>query len=217
MPRDGSPGRVDPYSSSKACSELVVSAYRRSFFHPDRLSDHGVALATARAGNVVGGGDWASDRLVPDIMRAFSAGARPLIRLPDAVRPWQHVLEPLSGYMLLAERLWHGETIAADAWNFGAAEEDARPVSWIADRLSALWGDGAGWDMARGPQPYEATCLKLDSSKARALLGWRPAWLLEKGLSETVSWHRAALRNEDMREVTRGRNSVVFACRHRRG
>ena len=195
---DDAMGGYDPYSSSKGCSELVTSAYRRSFFPPGR----GVAVASARAGNVIGGGDWAKDRLVPDLLNGFAAGQRPRIRFPTAIRPWQHVLEPLSGYMRLAESLWAGE--ADEGWNFGPDEADARPVSWIADRLAELWGDGAGWDRSGDPQPHEAHFLRLDCSKARERLGWRPVWALEEGLRQTAAWHRGVREGEDPATLTLG-------------
>ena len=199
---DDAMGGYDPYSSSKGCAELVVSAYRRSFFHPGEIAAHGVALASARAGNVIGGGDWARDRLVPDLMRAFAAGRRPQIRFPGAIRPWQHVLEPLTGYLLLAQRLWAGDSDAAAGWNFGPAQSDARPVSWIADRSSALWGAGAGWELTGEPQPHEATSLRLDCAKARERLGWRPIWSLDEGLGQTVAWYRALANAADMGDFT---------------
>jgi CDP-glucose 4,6-dehydratase len=200
---DDAMGGHDPYSSSKGCSELVVSSYRHSFFPVDEIATHGVAVGSVRAGNVIGGGDWAKDRLVPDLMRAFSTGARPLIRFPNAVRPWQHVLEPLSGYMRLARRLWEGDAVAAGGWNFGPEETDARSVGWIADRASALWGDGAGWDCTGDPQPHEDKLLRLDCSKARERLGWRPTWGLDEGLARTVEWYGAALKGSRMDDVTR--------------
>jgi CDP-glucose 4,6-dehydratase len=190
-------GGHDPYSSSKGCSELVVSAYRRSFF-----TGHGAAVASVRAGNVIGGGDWARDRLVPDLLNGFAAGARPLIRFPGAVRPWQHVLEPLGGYLRLAEVLWNGDRTAAEGWNFGPDEADAKPVSWIADRLARLWGEGAGWDLTGEPQPHEAPTLRLDSGKARARLGWRPVWALDEGLRRTVAWRRALGEGADMADFS---------------
>jgi len=196
-------GGYDPYSSSKGCSELVVSAYRRSFFHPGEIAAHGVGVASGRAGNVIGGGDWAKDRLVPDVMAAFAAGERPRIRHPAAIRPWQHVLEPLFGYMLLAEGLWRGEAAAAEGWNFGPDEEDARPVGWIADRLADLWGEGAGWDLTGGAQPHEAAYLRLDCAKARQRLGWRPTWPLDEALRQTVDWYRTWARGGDVAELTR--------------
>jgi CDP-glucose 4,6-dehydratase len=199
---DDAMGGYDPYSSSKGAAELVASAYRRSFFHPDRLSEHGVGVASVRAGNVIGGGDWAKDRLVPDLMRGFAAGRRPRIRFPEAVRPWQHVLEPIAGYMRVAERLYAGDATAAEGWNFGPAEADAQPVRVVADRLAALWGEGAGWDETGEPQPHEARHLALDCSKARARLGWSPYWDLEAGLARTVEWYKARKQGADIHAVT---------------
>jgi CDP-glucose 4,6-dehydratase len=196
-------GGYDPYSSSKGCAELVTSAWRRSFFHPDRIAEHGVGVASGRAGNVIGGGDWAKDRLVPDLMRAFSAGERPTIRFPGAIRPWQHVLEPLSGYLLLAERLYAGAATAAEGWNFGPAEADAKPVGWIADTLSSLWGEGAAWTLSGEPQPHEAHYLRLDCAKAEQDLDWRPVWPLAEGLRRTVEWYKANAAGRDMRDFTR--------------
>ncbi|WP_246623191.1 CDP-glucose 4,6-dehydratase [Sphingomonas colocasiae] len=191
-------GGHDPYSSSKGCAELVVAAYRRSFFQ-----GAGPAVASVRAGNVIGGGDWAADRLLPDLVRAFEAGAAPLIRSPEAVRPWQHVLEALGGYLLIADRLLGGEAQFADAWNFGPADDDARPVSWIVDRMRAAWGDGAGGPLAdTGPRPHEAGLLRLDCSKARAALGWRPALTLEGAIDWIVTWHKAIGAGGDARAVT---------------
>ncbi|MED5619806.1 CDP-glucose 4,6-dehydratase [Ideonella sp. BN130291] len=186
-------GGHDPYSSSKGCAELVTSAYRRSFLHGN------VALATARAGNVIGGGDWAADRLVPDMLKAFESGAPVVIRNPLATRPWQHVLEPLSGYLMLAERL-HGDGQAfAEGWNFGPADSDAQPVGWIVERLTALWGDGARWQLDGTAQPHEAHLLKLDCSKARQRLHWQPRWPLDTTLQRIVRWHQAWLARADMR------------------
>jgi CDP-glucose 4,6-dehydratase len=197
-------GGHDPYSSSKGCSELVAAAYRASYFPPERLSDHGTALATVRAGNVIGGGDWASDRLVPDLVRAFEAGTSPVIRSPGAVRPWQHVLEALVGYVEIAERLLAGESRFADAWNFGPADEDARPVAWIANRMAEAWGVESGWRDWQGEVPHEAGLLKLDTSKARAELGWRPTLPLLQALGAIVAWHKAVGEGEDARAVTLG-------------
>jgi CDP-glucose 4,6-dehydratase len=194
-------GGADPYSSSKACAELVTGAYRSAYFHPERHAEHGVALASARAGNVIGGGDWAADRLVPDILRAITAGEPVRIRHPDAIRPWQHVLEPLAGYLMLAERLSESGCAYAEAWNFGPAEDDAQPVRWIVEHLTQAWGEGACWQHDATPQPHEAHHLKLDSAKARGQLGWRPRWNLEQALDATVAWQRAYLRGEDMRQV----------------
>ncbi len=188
-------GGFDPYSSSKGCAELVTAAYRRSF-----LDAGPTALASARAGNVIGGGDWAADRLVPDILRAFQDGEPVVVRNPHSTRPWQHVLEPLSGYMRLAERLHTGGQAFAGPWNFGPAESDARPVSWIADRMAAQWGHGAGWQIdADAGAPHEAHYLKLDCSKARSALGFVPHWPLQTALERIVAWHRAWLEGDDMR------------------
>jgi CDP-glucose 4,6-dehydratase len=190
-------GGHDPYSSSKAASELVTSAYRRSF-----LAEQGIALGSARAGNVIGGGDWATDRLVPDVLRAFDRGEDVLIRNPSSVRPWQHVLEPLSGYLLLAQQLYLDGPRYAQAWNFGPFDTDARPVSWIVGQLADHWGIDGGWRADDGPQPHEAELLKLDISKADAELGWGPTWTLAQALEQIVSWHRAWRAGSDMREFS---------------
>jgi CDP-glucose 4,6-dehydratase len=195
-------GGYDPYSSSKGCAELVTSAYRNSFFNPATYAKHGVAVASGRAGNVIGGGDWAADRLIPDIMRAISRGETVNIRNPHAIRPWQHVLEPLSGYLILAERLYTDGPRFADAWNFGPNDSDAQPVQAIVERLTSQWGDGARWSLDDGEHPHEATFLKLDCSKARARLGWRPRWDLNHTLDSIVAWYKAAARNEDVKAVT---------------
>jgi CDP-glucose 4,6-dehydratase len=188
-------GGRDPYSSSKACAELVTAAYRDSF-----LGAGGAAIASARAGNVIGGGDWADDRLLPDFFRAARAGHALAVRYPDATRPWQHVLDPLAGYLLLAEYLAaHGQR-GAQAWNFGPAEDDARPVRWLLDRLAAEM-PGTGWQRTGGEQPHEAASLKLDSSKARQLLGWRPRWRLAEALRRTVEWQRGWLDGDDSRAL----------------
>jgi CDP-glucose 4,6-dehydratase len=195
-------GGHDPYSSSKGAAELVIAAYRRSYFDPARIAEHGVGVASVRAGNVIGGGDWARDRLIPDIVRAFQAGVAPVIRAPDSVRPWQHVLEALGGYIAIAERLFAGEAHFADAWNFGPAADDARPVRWIVDRMAALWGDGRKWTTPDGPQPHEAALLTLDCSKARAELGWRPAMNLDRTLASITEWHRGQDAGEDARSIS---------------
>ena len=189
-------GGHDPYSSSKACAELVSAAYRKSF-----LKDAQIAMATARAGNVIGGGDWASDRLVPDVLRSLQNKQSVAIRNPQAVRPWQHVLEPLSGYLLLAERLFiHGQ-VDAEAWNFGPHDEDACPVQWIVERLCEGWADHAGWHIEEGTKAHEAHYLKLDISKAQQRLHWMPRWSLDTALQRTSDWHRAWLKGEDMQAV----------------
>lgn len=195
-------GGYDPYSNSKACAELVTSAYRNSYFNPAQHAVHGVALGSGRAGNVIGGGDWAEDRLVPDMVRAIAAGQPVRIRSPHAIRPWQHVLEPLSGYLALAERLYTDGPAFAEPFNFGPHDTDARPVQWIVERLCAQWGDGAAWALDPAPQPHEATYLKLDCSKARARLDWQPRWPLARTLDHIVAWHKAHARGEDMRSVT---------------
>lgn len=189
-------GGHDPYSSSKGCAELVSSAYRKSF-----LKAAGIAMATARAGNVIGGGDWAQDRLVPDILRALEQGRPVPIRNPHAVRPWQHVLEPLSGYLRLAERLFERGQSDAEAWNFGPRDEDCRSVQWIVERLCEEWGQGASWDAQPGEHPHEASFLKLDISKARQRLNWMPRWPLEIGLARVAEWHRVWLKGGDVRAL----------------
>lgn len=191
-------GGRDPYSNSKACAELVSSAYRDSFFPADRYCEHGVALATARAGNVIGGGDWATDRLIPDILRAIANGETAEIRSPSALRPWQHVLEPLSGYLMLAERLYLDGVEASGSWNFGPAETDARPVSWLVDKLTTLWSPAASWASSDKPHPHEAHYLRLDSAKAAQLLNWRGRWTLEESIEKIVEWHRAWLSGADI-------------------
>ena len=192
-------GGHDPYSNSKGCAELVTASFRNSFFPPSEYARHRVALASVRAGNVIGGGDWAVDRLIPDIMRAIMEKKEVLIRNPLALRPWQHVLDPLSGYLLLAEKMWENGPDYSEAWNFGPDDHGARPVSWIADRLTTLWGDGAGWKRADGVYPHEANFLKLDSSKARSRLGWHPRWSLETALEKIVDWYRAYRSQRDVR------------------
>ena len=195
-------GGYDPYSNSKACAELVTAGYRSSFFNPERYAEHGVALASGRAGNVIGGGDWAEDRLIPDMMRAIAAGEAVRIRSPHAIRPWQHVLEPLSGYLTLAERLHDDGPAFAEGFNFGPRDSDARPVEWIVARLCAGWGDGARWELDGAPQPHEAHYLKLDCSKAHARLRWQPRWQLAHTLELIVDWHRAHAGGADMRALT---------------
>lgn len=194
-------GGYDPYSSSKACSEMVTAAYRDSFFNPESHGRHGAALASARAGNVIGGGDWAADRLIPDCMDALLRGEVVLIRNPHATRPWQHVLEPLSGYLLLAERLYQEGCAFAGGWNFGPRDEDARPVSWIVDTLCSLWGSDASYRVAEGEHPHEAHCLKLDCSKARAFLGWAQRWDLDQSLVSIVDWYQIYRGKGDLRET----------------
>ncbi|HLY45551.1 MAG TPA: CDP-glucose 4,6-dehydratase [Stellaceae bacterium] len=187
-------GGHDPYSSSKGCAELVVAAYRRSF-----LAEAGIGVASARAGNVIGGGDWSPDRLVPDLIRGFVAARPTLIRSPDAIRPWQHVLDALAGYLLLAERLWAAPEAYAAGWNFGPGADEMIAVRQVADRLAELWGDGAGWTRDNLQGVHEAHLLTLDSTKARAELGWRPRLSTGEALGSIVDWHKAAIAGADMR------------------
>jgi CDP-glucose 4,6-dehydratase len=194
-------GGYDPYSSSKACSELVTASYRNSFFNEQQYASHGVAVASARAGNVIGGGDWATDRLIPDCVRSLLRNEPVLVRNPDAVRPWQHVLEPLSGYLVLAEKLYNAGPHYAGAWNFGPSEDDARPVSWLVKRFCEQWGEGAKYSVDQRQHPHEAHYLKLDCSKARQELGWRPRWGLDKAIDGVVAWSRAYQRKEDLKNV----------------
>ncbi|MFT0171972.1 CDP-glucose 4,6-dehydratase [Paraburkholderia mimosarum] len=197
-------GGYDPYSSSKGCSELVTAAYRNSFFSASNDGSPRVALASARAGNVIGGGDWACDRLIPDILRALDAGESVAIRNPRSVRPWQHVLEPLSGYLQLAQRLYeHGDQYTG-AWNFGPRDDDARPVQWILERFIERWGAGARWHSDNETHPHEAHHLRLDCSKAAAYLDWRPRWDLGTALDAIIAWQRAYLAGNDMQAVTFG-------------
>ena len=184
-------GGFDPYSSSKGCAELVTAAYRKSFLGPA-----GVALATARAGNVIGGGDWAEDRLIPDFLRATNSGETLMIRSPYSVRPWQHVLEPLSGYLMLAEELYRNGGDFAEAWNFGPEDKDARSVKWVVEHLAEMRKD-VNWQFDKAPHPHESSFLKLDSSKANTQLNWRPRWELYTALQKTVEWHDAWCSNKD--------------------
>lgn len=192
-------GGQDPYSSSKGCAELVCAAYRSSYFNPADQASHRVLLATARAGNVIGGGDWAQDRLVPDILAAFEKGQPVQVRYPQAIRPWQYVLEPLRGYLVLVENLLRNGSRFADGWNFASDDVDAKPVEWLVGRLSEIWGNGAAFEIINGKQPHEANYLKLDCSKAKSYLAWYPSMTLETALQWTVFWHQAYLRGLDMR------------------
>lgn len=192
-------GGRDPYSSSKACSELITNAYRRSYF-----AHSGVALASARAGNVIGGGDWAADRLIPDILRAFEVGLPVLIRHPAAIRPWQHVLEPLSGYLKLAERLSNKDAADtyAEGWNFGPSLDDRRSVHWIVERMIQLWGQGASWRKDDALGPHEAQSLTLDCQKSCRELDWSPRWTISKTIEQIMLWHKAFLAGEDMHDFS---------------
>ena len=196
-------GGYDPYSSSKGCAELVTAAYRNSFFNSATFNvKHSTAIASARAGNVIGGGDWAEDRLIPDIMRAITQGRSVTIRNPHAIRPWQHVLEPLSGYLKLAQKLYEEGAAYAEGWNFGPNDEDAKPVQWIVEQLTQSWGEGASWLLDGGEHPHEAHYLKLDCSKAKSRLDWHPRWHLDEALKRIVDWQKQYLYGRDMRAVT---------------
>jgi len=189
-------GGHDPYSSSKGCAELVTSAYKRSFFNTSETA----SLASARAGNVIGGGDWADDRLIPDILKAFENTNPVIIRNPLSTRPWQHVLEPLSGYLVLAEQLYNYGDKFAEAWNFGPKDDDCKPVRWILDKMVACWGNGAHWELDQNSNPHEAGFLKLDCSKAAAKLNWHPKWDLEYTLNLIVNWHQDWLDGKSVNE-----------------
>ena len=188
-------GGHDPYSSSKGAAELAIDSFRRSYFADGPL------IASVRAGNVIGGGDWADDRLVPDIVRAMLAGDKPQIRAPQSVRPWQHVLDALSGYLAVGERLLAGDRSAATAWNFGPSDDDTQPVEWIVEEMLRAWG-AAGWDTPDAAHPHEAKLLKLDSAKARTELGWTPRLALADALDKVVEWHKAVASGADPRDVS---------------
>jgi len=193
---DAPMGGYDPYSSSKGCSELVTASYRQSF-----LAEKGIAVATARAGNVIGGGDWSTDRLIPDFLQALDNGEELVIRSPHAIRPWQHVLEPLSGYMQLAEKLVTHGHLFAQAWNFGPSDKDAKPVEWIVEKLVEKL-PSAKWRIDDCPQPHEAHYLKLDSTKANNQLNWQPKWALETALEHIMAWHQAWHNKQDMQQFS---------------
>jgi CDP-glucose 4,6-dehydratase len=198
---DDAMGGYDPYSSSKGCAELITTAFRKSYFSAEHYELHGVALASVRAGNVIGGGDWARDRLVPDLIQAALQGEPARIRNPNAVRPWQHVLDPLHGYLMLAERLWVDGRKFSGAWNFGPSDEDAISVEKLADQLAAHWGEGARWVADSRPHPHEAQFLKLDCSKARYALGWEPKLPFSEALAWTVEWYLGCAHKADMRRI----------------
>jgi CDP-glucose 4,6-dehydratase len=194
-------GGYDPYSNSKSCSELVTTSFRNAFFNPKNYNEHGVALASARAGNVIGGGDWAEDRLIPDFFRAIINGKILKIRSPYAIRPWQHVLEPLSGYLTLCERLYNDGPAFAEGWNFGPDDSDAKDVEWITKKICEEWGNGDYYEIDEKPQPHEANYLKLDCSKAKARLDWYPRWDIETAICKIVEWNKLLLADSDMRMV----------------
>lgn len=194
-------GGYDPYSNSKACSELVTSAYRNSFFNPATYTEHGVAIGSARAGNVIGGGDWATDRLIPDIIRSILGNNTIKIRNPEAIRPWQYVLDSLNGYLILAQELYNNPQDAIGAWNFGASEDDAKPVKWIVEQLCRKWPLGAKYEIDKNHQPHEATYLKLDCSKAKEKLGWKPFWNIEKAIDSIIEFMQCYQNKGKIKEI----------------
>lgn len=195
-------GGHDPYSSSKGCAELVTKAYLNTYFNPDNFKENGVSLASVRAGNVIGGGDWAKDRLIPDCIKACSSKRPIIIRYPNAVRPWQHVLEPLLGYLLLAKSLYEHGCKHAGAWNFGPNDEDSKPVKWLVEKIIEIWKENASWENDSSFNPYEASSLRLDCFKANSELGWSPVWDLNTALQKTVEWFKAYIKNEEMLDFT---------------
>jgi len=206
-------GGFDPYSNSKGCAELVSAAYRNSFFSPETYAQHGVAIATARAGNVIGGGDWSTDRLIPDMLAAFAQGREVAIRYPNAVRPWQHVLEALSGYLVLAERLFDQGPAFAGAWNFGPQTQDNRTVAWVVEQMAALWGQDARWRIDDNEHPHEAQHLQLDIVKASQQLDWQPAMNLTTALQLTMDWVRHEHTNQSVRAVSEAQIQAYQASR----
>ncbi|MBQ4899951.1 CDP-glucose 4,6-dehydratase [Paenibacillus sp. Marseille-P2973] len=194
-------GGYDPYSSSKACSELVTASYRNSFFNLQDYDKHGVAIATARAGNVIGGGDWANNRLVPDIMKSLIGNSPIIVRNPNSIRPWQHVLEPLSGYIMLAENLYFDGCKYAEAWNFGPNDEDAKSVQWIVEKFCSKWPGNASFQINQSNDFHEAHYLKLDCSKAKYELGWNPKWSLDHAIDKIIEWNHAYINQINMRDV----------------
>jgi CDP-glucose 4,6-dehydratase len=195
-------GGYDPYSNSKACSELVTSAFRSSYFNPQKYNEHHVGLASARAGNVIGGGDWANDRLIPDFIKAIMDNKVIEIRNPNAIRPWQHVLEPLSGYLILAKKLYENGNEFAEGWNFGPKDEDAIPVELLTSKIAKLWGENASYSVVGGQHLHEAGFLKLDCSKSKARLGWIQKWNIDKALEKTIEWFKGYKNNEDMNVIS---------------
>lgn len=189
-------GGHDPYSSSKGCAELVTAAYRKSFFN----DENSAFLASARAGNVIGGGDWSADRLIPDILRAFEKKMPVIVRNPLSTRPWQHVLEPISGYLVLAQHLFEDGSNVTEGWNFGPKDEDCKPVSWILDKMVTKWGNGASWELDKNSNSHEAGYLKLDCSKAAIRLNWYPKWNLEYTLESIIKWHQHYIAQKNIQE-----------------
>ncbi|MDT3699655.1 MAG: CDP-glucose 4,6-dehydratase [Thermincola sp.] len=195
-------GGFDPYSCSKGCAELITAAYRNSYFSSSSSDQSGAAVATVRAGNVIGGGDWAEDRLIPDAVRSILANKPVLIRNPDAIRPWQHVLEPLNGYLLLAEKLWENGKEYSGGWNFGPSDDDTVPVGLLTRRIIDLWGNEAQWVCDQGKHPHEANYLSLDCSKARLKLGWQPVLTLDETIQWIVEWYRVYAQKQEMQPIT---------------
>jgi len=195
-------GGQDPYSSSKGCAELITSSYINSYFSKEDYGSHGVAVASVRAGNVIGGGDWAKDRLIPDIMSAVKESQPVVIRNPNSMRPWQHVLEPLNGYLILAKKLWESGPSHVGAWNFGPNDDEAKPVLWIVERILKMWGNGTKWKLDEGAHPHESNYLTLDSTKARRLLGWSPKLRLHTALEWIVDWYLNHQQNSNMRHFS---------------
>ncbi len=195
-------GGYDPYSSSKGCAELITAAYRSSYFNPKNFKQHGKAIATARAGNVIGGGDWASDRLIPDIMNALIRKEHPEIRFPFAIRPWQHVLEPLYGYLTLAEKMWESPELFSESWNFGPKDEDCQSVNWVVNKIYEIWEYTLGWQQTEKNEPHEANFLKLNIKKANKLLKWHPCWNLSEALQATVEWYQCWVKKQDILQLT---------------
>lgn len=194
-------GGYDPYSASKACSEILTASYRDAFFNPASFKNHGVAVSSARSGNVIGGGDWSSDRLIPDFVRAILKGNTIQVRSPEAIRPWQHVLDPLHGYLMLAQQLYQRGSKFTGAWNFGPNANDIRTVRWVVSHLCSLWGD-ARYELDRSTHPHEAQYLKLNCMKSHKILGWKSKWNVHTSLQKIVQWTKAFESKEDMRQVS---------------
>jgi CDP-glucose 4,6-dehydratase len=195
-------GGYDPYSNSKACSELVTSSFRNSFFNPKEYQKHGISLASCRAGNVIGGGDWGKDRLIPDIMKSILSNGIIKIRNPNSTRPWQHVLDPLNGYLTLVEKLWSSGSEFSEGWNFGPLENNEKPVKWIVEKLVQRWSKDTRVDMDNGVNPYEENYLRLNCIKANSRLGWIPKLNLEQGIEWITEWYKQYEQNNNMREIT---------------